>query len=501
MIKYLDEDYIIAESKNNNKPIQDNIELVHISDDFVCSEEQEKVLEDLAILNGYTRGKSFNFSPWRQFVKYSNDKVKQDFVSYKNALLACRKTHSSSTPPTLLYNAKGDIIGVDSEYWTFVFGLTGGGEGGVITKDEIIEILGYTPSNEDEVVKYTPQVLNDLEKSTARSNIGIIFDKDTDTLTLDGITYQLVKITNIEITNPIISLRYEHIPWNGGSVYPILDCYQNKILTYSDGTTKTIKLTNTDSVVYSGICDASGKVSRGVTSSFETYKVGTVNVVVTMNGLTANKTVDVYQEHVPIKEVSRTYDKPLIENFKYPNVDSDGGIVKPILSYKQKLTILYNNGDVTEEWLTSGSVSYSAPALSDGSVHVNASTITSDHIVATITVVVFANGKIATKDATITQNKFVEEFFVYFGSDVTVPETVDMTNKKQAPTTVEVKTVFANKHKCHWVSVLARSGFTITAADVDGDSIDLEHKIIGDYIIYYFTSPMNIDNTTKFTVR
>lgn len=63
MIKYLDEDYIIAESKNNNKPIQDNVELVHISKDFVCSEEQEKVLEDLAILNGYTRGKSFNFSP------------------------------------------------------------------------------------------------------------------------------------------------------------------------------------------------------------------------------------------------------------------------------------------------------------------------------------------------------------------------------------------------------------------------------------------------------
>lgn len=499
MIKYLDEDYIIAESKNNNKPIQDNIELVHISNDFVCSEEQEKVLEDLAILNGYTRGKSFNFSPWRQFVKYSNDKVKQDFVSYKNALLACRKTHSSSTPPTLLYNADGGIIGVDSEYWTFVFGLTGGG--GVITKEDIIEILGYTPSNEDEVVKHTPQILNDLEKSTARSNIGIVFDKNTDTLTLDGITYQLVKITNVELTNPIISLRYEYIPWNGGSVYPILDCYQNKILTYNDGTVKTVKLTNVDSVVYSGICDASGKVSIGATSSFETYKVGTVNVVVTMNGLTANKTVDVYQEHVPIKEVSRTYDKPIIENFQYPNVGSEGGTVKPILSYKQKVTISYNNGDVIEEWLTSGNVSYSAPASSDGSVYIGASTITSDHIVATITVAVSANGKIATKDATITQNKFVEKFFVYFGSSATVPEIVDLTNKKQAPATVEVKTVFADKHKCHWISVLTRSEFTVTAVDVDGDSIDLEHKIIGDYTIYYFTSPMNIDNTTKFTVR
>lgn len=63
MIKYLDEDYIIAESKNNNKPIQDDIELVHVSKDVTCSKEQEKVLEDLAILNGYIRGKSFNFSP------------------------------------------------------------------------------------------------------------------------------------------------------------------------------------------------------------------------------------------------------------------------------------------------------------------------------------------------------------------------------------------------------------------------------------------------------
>ena len=289
MIKYLDEDYIIAESKNNNKPIQDDIELVHVSKDVTCSKEQEKVLEDLAILNGYIRGKSFNFSPWRQFVKYINDKVKQDFVSYKNALLACKKTHSSSVPPTLLYNTEGGIIGVDSEYWTFVFGLTDTG-GELLTKEDIIKILEYTPTDDEYAVKHIPQVLDSLEKHTARSNIGIVFDKDTDTLTLDGVPYHLTKITN------------------------------------------------------------------------------------------------------------------------------------------------------------------------------------------------------------------VGQFFVYFGSGATAPETIDLTNQKQAPTTVEVKTTFSDKHKCHWAAVLTKSGLTVTAVDNDGDSIDLECKTIGDYSVYYFISPMNIDNTTKFTV-
>ena len=70
MIKYLDEDYVVNNSKSNNIPIQNNIELVHI---------------------------------------------KQSFVLYKNTLLACKKTYLSSIYPILLYNTEGDIAGVNSE--------------------------------------------------------------------------------------------------------------------------------------------------------------------------------------------------------------------------------------------------------------------------------------------------------------------------------------------------------------------------------------------------
>ena len=72
-----------------------------------------------------SRGKSFEYSTWQEFVKYSNDCFKQDFVSFENALLVCKKTHISNVHnrPELIYEEKDDanlVIGCKSEYWEFV---------------------------------------------------------------------------------------------------------------------------------------------------------------------------------------------------------------------------------------------------------------------------------------------------------------------------------------------------------------------------------------------
>jgi hypothetical protein len=54
-------------------------------------------------LRELNRGKSFDFSEWRPVTEYTNNDFKQDFVSYKNTLLACKKTHISEKEPVLKY--------------------------------------------------------------------------------------------------------------------------------------------------------------------------------------------------------------------------------------------------------------------------------------------------------------------------------------------------------------------------------------------------------------
>lgn len=74
-----------------------------------------------------SKGKSFEYSTWQEFVKYSNDCFKQDFVSIENALLVCKETHESNlhNKPILIYSGT-QIIGCESEYWDFVMaGLPG----------------------------------------------------------------------------------------------------------------------------------------------------------------------------------------------------------------------------------------------------------------------------------------------------------------------------------------------------------------------------------------
>lgn len=74
------------------------------------------------LIREFNKGRSFSFGEWKSLTKYSNDDFEQDFVTYNNALLACKRTHVSQDPPVLKYDASnGMVIGVTSPEWDFVF--------------------------------------------------------------------------------------------------------------------------------------------------------------------------------------------------------------------------------------------------------------------------------------------------------------------------------------------------------------------------------------------
>lgn len=99
----------------------------------------------------FYKGKSFNFAQgWAPGINYYNDGYIQDFVAYRGTLLACHKSHLSSSlsEPKLLYNDPEDSTkptGVDSPFWEFVFsGSTGAtGENGQVYVPEYNESTGF----------------------------------------------------------------------------------------------------------------------------------------------------------------------------------------------------------------------------------------------------------------------------------------------------------------------------------------------------------------------
>lgn len=73
-----------------------------------------------------SQGKSFYWSKWCPYnTTYTNDCFKQDFVTYNNVLLACKKTHISTidNPPEIIYGEGLEqfvAVGVKSDNWEFV---------------------------------------------------------------------------------------------------------------------------------------------------------------------------------------------------------------------------------------------------------------------------------------------------------------------------------------------------------------------------------------------
>lgn len=97
-------------------------------------------------LRELNRGKSFDFSEWRPVTEYTNNDFKQDFVSYKNTLLACKKTHISEKEPVLKY-IDNVPVGVEGDDWIFVFSGIGSGDINVTTNG--IEVIAYAVFNKE----------------------------------------------------------------------------------------------------------------------------------------------------------------------------------------------------------------------------------------------------------------------------------------------------------------------------------------------------------------
>lgn len=92
-----------------------------------------------------SKGKSFEYSTWQRFTKYTNDCFKQDFVSYNNVLLACKETHVAEEPPILKYNDEGYPIDVLSKEWHYVFSASAFVTGLRVEIDDSLSIESYNP--------------------------------------------------------------------------------------------------------------------------------------------------------------------------------------------------------------------------------------------------------------------------------------------------------------------------------------------------------------------
>ena len=99
-----------------------------------------------------SKGKSIEYSKWGEYVQYTNNCLQQDFVSYENVLLACKKSHLSGkdSPVVFLYTDPENpfkVTGIqENEYWSFVMSA-GQGVTYVPSYDDKSGILSWTASS------------------------------------------------------------------------------------------------------------------------------------------------------------------------------------------------------------------------------------------------------------------------------------------------------------------------------------------------------------------
>lgn len=93
----------------------------HNCEEIIVNKQLDVIPRRDSYIREFNKGKSFDFSPWCPLTKYTNNDFKQDFVSYNDVLLACKKTHVSEDPPTFIYDNLNNPIGVNSDDWYLVF--------------------------------------------------------------------------------------------------------------------------------------------------------------------------------------------------------------------------------------------------------------------------------------------------------------------------------------------------------------------------------------------
>ena len=116
-------------------------------------------------------GKSFEYEGvWEPGKMYYNDKHRTSFVSYNNYLLACNKTHESSseTEPVIIYD-EDTAKGVENIFWRLVLTAE---VGNVDTVEKALAVLKKTvDKNQSDLEtqnKANIVIANQVQKSTER---------------------------------------------------------------------------------------------------------------------------------------------------------------------------------------------------------------------------------------------------------------------------------------------------------------------------------------------
>lgn len=123
-------------------------------DSFNFDIEEEKVEEPPCPKqsNPVYFGKSFEYAGrWAPGQSYYNNNYRVTFVTYKNCLLACNLTHTSSeeTEPVILYK-EGVAVGVENIYWQLVLS----GDAG----ENLINIQTYIAELQEKVNKNSTDI-------------------------------------------------------------------------------------------------------------------------------------------------------------------------------------------------------------------------------------------------------------------------------------------------------------------------------------------------------
>lgn len=117
------------------------------------------------------RGKSFECSIWQPLVNYTNDCLKQDFVTIGDALFVCLQSHISSeeNKPMLVYDDSNNYhkpTGTNSPYWGYV--LSGFSEWDKLSEDIQSQILknieGLDTPDSEVIGEYVSSVMQEDAK-------------------------------------------------------------------------------------------------------------------------------------------------------------------------------------------------------------------------------------------------------------------------------------------------------------------------------------------------
>ena len=117
-------DFDIEEEKVEEPPCPKQPNPVYLEGSLDLTIEEENVEETPypKQSNPVYFGKSFEYAGrWAPGQSYYNNNYRVTFITYKNCLLACNLTHTSSeeTEPVILYE-EGVAVGVENIYWQLV---------------------------------------------------------------------------------------------------------------------------------------------------------------------------------------------------------------------------------------------------------------------------------------------------------------------------------------------------------------------------------------------